>query len=153
MNSEDNIVGRIENGVVIDHIPKGKVWQVVDILKEELPLARVSLADNCNSNKILGGKGLIKIENFYPSSKELNLVSLVAPQATITILRNGMIIDKQSVKIPNILDGIILCSNSNCISSQGNEHVIPKIFFKEGVFSCYYCEKQFSKDEISFIKN
>ncbi|MEN7982422.1 MAG: aspartate carbamoyltransferase regulatory subunit [Nanoarchaeota archaeon] len=153
MKNENNIVGRIENGVVIDHIPKGKVWQVVEILKEELKLARVSLADNCVSNKILGGKGLIKIENFYPSSKELNLVSLVAPEATITILRGGNIIDKKKVEIPKILEGIISCSNSNCISSQENENIISKIFFNEGVFSCYYCEKKFGKDKINFVKS
>ena len=148
MKNENNIIGRIENGIVIDHIPKGKVWQVVEILKEGLKLARVSLADNCESNRILGGKGLIKIENFYPSSKELNLVSLVAPQATITILRGGEIIDKKSVKIPEVLEGVILCSNSNCISRQENENLISKIFFKDGIFSCYYCEKNFGKGNV-----
>ncbi len=148
MKSENNVVGRIENGIVIDHIPNGKVWQVVEILKEGLKLARVSLADNCTSNKILGGKSLIKIENFYPSSKELNLVSLVAPQATITILRGGEIIDKKSVKIPDKLEGVISCSNANCISRQKNENIISKISFEDGIFSCYYCEKKFGKDEV-----
>ena len=148
MKSENNIVGRIENGVVIDHIPKGKVWQVVEILRGGLNSARISLADNCVSNKILGGKGLIKIENFYPSSKELNLVSLVAPLATITILRDGEIIDKKNVKIPERLDGVISCSNSNCISRQENESILSKIFFRDGMFSCYYCEKKFGKDDV-----
>lgn len=148
MKNENNIVGKIENGIVIDHIPNGKVWQVVEILKEGFNSARVSLADNCTSNKILGGKGLIKIENFYPSAKELNLVSLVAPQATITILRDGEIIDKKNVKIPEILEGVISCSNANCISRQKSENVVSKIYFNDGVFSCYYCEKKFGKDEI-----
>ena len=148
MKNGNNIIGKIENGIVIDHIPQGKVWQVVEILKEGLKLARVSLADNCTSNKILGGKGLIKIENFYPSSKELNLVSLVAPQATITILRGGEIIDKKSVKIPEKLSGVIFCSNANCISRQENENVASKIFFKEGVFSCYFCERKFGKEDV-----
>jgi aspartate carbamoyltransferase regulatory subunit len=152
MKNENNIIGRIENGVVIDHIPKGKVWQVAEILKLELKSARVSLADNCESHKILGGKGLIKIENFYPSSKELNLVSLVAPQATITILNEGNILDKKRVEVPPVLEGIINCSNHNCISVQEHEKVIPKIFFKDGVFSCYYCEKKFGKDRISFVR-
>lgn len=152
MKDENNIIGKIENGIVIDHIPKGKVWQVVELLKDELKLARISLADNCNSNKILGGKGLIKIENFYPSTKELNLVSLVAPEATITILRGGEIIDKKKVEIPCVLNGIIKCSNSNCITCQENENIESKIFFKEGIFYCYYCEKQFGKDKISFLR-
>ena len=150
MKNENNIIGKIENGIVIDHIPKGKVWQVVELLKNELKLARISLADNCSSNKILGGKGLIKIENFYPSPKELNLVSLAAPEATITILRGGEIIDKKKVEIPDILKGIIKCSNPNCITSQENENVEAKIFFKDNIFSCYYCEKVFGKDNIKF---
>jgi aspartate carbamoyltransferase regulatory subunit len=150
--NESNIVGRIENGIVIDHIPKGRVWKVVEILKDAITLARVSLADNCSSNKIIGGKGLIKIENFYPSSKELNLVSLVAPEATITILRGGEIIDKKRVEIPSMLKGVINCANPNCISSQANECVTPKIYFKDKMFSCYYCEKKFGKDRISFVK-
>jgi aspartate carbamoyltransferase regulatory subunit len=152
LKTETNIIGRIENGVVIDHIPKGKVWQVVEILKSEFKFARVSLADNCESNKILGGKGLIKIENFYPSSKELNLVSLVAPQATITILREGVIVDKKKVEIPNVLNGIIICPNHNCITSQLCEKILPKIFYKGGIFSCYYCEKKFEKDKVSFLR-
>jgi aspartate carbamoyltransferase regulatory subunit len=148
MNSENNIIGRIENGIVIDHIPNGKVWQVVEILGEGLKHARISLADNCDSNKILGGKGLIKIENFYPSSKELNLVSLVAPQATITILRGGEVIDKKDVKIPEKLEGVISCSNANCISRQKKEKIISKISFNDGIFSCYYCEKKFAKEDV-----
>lgn len=148
MKNPNNIVGRIENGIVIDHIPKGKVWKVVEILREGLKSARISLADNCESNKILGGKGLIKIENFYPSSKELNLVSLVAPQATITILREGQIIDKKNVEIPSVLNDILLCSNSNCISRQEKEGISSKIFFQEGIFSCYYCEKKFGKEDV-----
>ncbi|MCW8966747.1 MAG: aspartate carbamoyltransferase regulatory subunit [Candidatus Pacearchaeota archaeon] len=149
--NEGVIVGRIDNGIVIDHIPKGKVWQVVDILKDAIKFARVSLADNCCSNKIAGGKGLIKIENFYPSSKELNLVSLVAPEATITILRGGEIIDKKRVEIPSVLSGVIDCANPNCISSQKSECVVPKIYFKDGMFSCYYCEKKFGKERVSFV--
>ncbi len=146
--NKDNIIGKIENGVVIDHIPKGKVWKVFEILKNGLSFARISLADNCESHKLLDGKGLIKIENFYPSAKELNLVALVAPQATITILKFGEIIDKKKVKIPEKLEGVIFCINSNCISRNGSEKVMSKIFFKEGVFTCHYCKHTFLEKDV-----
>jgi aspartate carbamoyltransferase regulatory subunit len=139
------LIGYIQSGVVIDHIPRGKVWKVAKIIKIKNKNTRISLADNCGSKKIKGGKGLIKIENFYPSDKELNLISIIAPNATIITIKNGIVDNKRKVELPDVFKEIIFCPNINCISNQKKEKIKSLIYFKEGKFKCHYCNSFFSE--------
>jgi aspartate carbamoyltransferase regulatory subunit len=66
------LVSKIENGIVIDHIPPGKAFQVLKLLK--LPDdARALIAQNVDSQS-MGSKDLIKIEGTYLTSKEIDIM-------------------------------------------------------------------------------
>jgi aspartate carbamoyltransferase regulatory subunit len=106
------LVSKIENGIVIDHIPAGKAFLVLKMLKHE-PTARVLVALNVDSRK-LGTKDLIKIEGTYLTSKEIGLIALVAPSATLNIIENWEVKEKRQIEVPEEVEGIFKCPNTLC---------------------------------------
>lgn len=145
---KNKLIGKIENGIVIDHIPKGKVWEVVNILKLDFGNVKISLSDVCESDKLKEGKGIIKIENFYPSARDLDVISVVAPNATVTTINSGKVVSKRKVILPKVLNGIVFCANSNCISNQEREKVGSVIYSEGGEFVCHYCRHVFGKEDL-----
>ena len=149
----ERVIGYIENGVVIDHIPVGKVWDIVHLLNIDSlkDPGRISLGDGFESNKI-GKKGMLKIEGISLTEYQLNLISLIAENASLSIISNGKIVNKIKTKIPNILKDVIKCPNVNCISNDDHEKVIPIIIYsaEKSIFSCHYCTKDFNKKSLIF---
>ncbi len=146
--SDQQKIGYIENGIVIDHLPAASVWKIVKILRvDEISLGRVSLGDNYSSTK-LGKKSFIKIEGRNILDREINLVALVAPEATISVIENGKVISKRTALIPPLIEGILLCANVNCISNDEKEKIHSKIYYSNGEFKCHFCGSCFGKKEI-----
>jgi len=106
------LVRKIENGIVIDHIPAGKAFLVLRLLKLD-PTARVLIALNVDSGR-LGTKDLIKIEGSYLTSKEIDLIALVAPSATMNIIENWRVKEKRRIELPEQVEGIFKCPNPIC---------------------------------------
>ena len=106
------LVSKIENGIVIDHIPAGKAFLVLKILRLD-PSARVLIALNVDSRR-LGKKDLIKIEGTYLTSREVDLIGLVAPTATLNIIEDWGVKEKRRIDIPREVDGIFKCPNPLC---------------------------------------
>ena len=73
MSDKQLLVSKIENGIVIDHIPSGKAFLVLKLLKVD-PKARTLIAQNVESRS-QGTKDLIKIEGSYLTSKEIDLIA------------------------------------------------------------------------------
>jgi len=145
---EKLIVRKIENGSVIDHISVGKGLKVLNILNIE-PEETAALLMNVPSNKFVR-KDILKIENRKLTSKEVNRISLIAPNATLNIIENGVVKEKRKVILPDLLKEIIKCPNANCITNS-NEPIKTNFFIekKEPVkLRCFYCEKVFSSKEI-----
>jgi aspartate carbamoyltransferase regulatory subunit len=106
------LVSKIENGIVIDHIPPGKAFQVLKLLK--LPDdARALIAQNVDSQS-MGSKDLIKIEGTYLTSKEIDIIALVAPDATLNIINDWQVREKTRITIPDVLEGAFNCPNTLC---------------------------------------
>ncbi|MBD3253034.1 aspartate carbamoyltransferase regulatory subunit [Candidatus Pacearchaeota archaeon] len=154
--NEKRIIGYIERGVSIDHIPEGKVWLVADILgigerTTTETRGRVSLADGCESRRI-GRKGVLKVEGMYLEPHQLNLVALVAGGATVNIISDWEPKRKIELEIPRMLEGIVLCPNGTCISNNPEQKVISRVYYDSGtdVFSCHYCRREFGRDELRF---
>lgn len=146
-------IGRIENGIVIDHLPPKVVWEVARMLRVyESSNGRVSLGDNYGSQK-LGRKSFIKIEGKSLSAYELNLVALFAPEATISFIENGAVARKQVAAIPPQLEGIIKCANLGCVSNSPVEKVVPRIYYsrEKNLFTCHYCCYPFKRDEMRIV--
>lgn len=143
-------VTAIENGTVIDHIPSGSVFQVIRILDLIEYDNQLLLATNLDSRK-MGKKGIIKVSNKFFKSQEINKIALVAPSATLIVIRNYEVIEKKKVEVPDIAENIVKCFNPNCITN--NEEIATRftvIDKKEMKLKCHYCEKITARENISF---
>ena len=112
MSDRQLLVSKIDNGIVIDHIPAGKAFLVMRLLKLD-PKARVVIAQNVDSRS-LGTKDLIKIEGTYLTSKEIDLIALVAPSATLNIIEDWRVKEKRRVHLPRVIEIIFKCPNPLC---------------------------------------
>lgn len=134
-------VRRIKNGTVIDHIPAGEALNVLKILGIDgsQPMT-VSVVMNVDS-KALGRKDIVKIEDRELKPKEIDKISLIAPTATYNIIRGYMVVKKQHVTVPKILEGIVRCENPRCITNT-EEPVMPRaeVISKNPLkIKCLYC--------------
>jgi len=126
---------------VIDHIPSPLALKVLQILR--LPDDGImSIGLNFPSKK-LGRKDLIKIENTYLHEEETNKLALIAPTATINIIKNHKLIEKRKIKLPDVVIDIIRCPNPLCIT---NHESIQSQFSISGESPlsarCHYCERE-----------
>ena len=90
MTKHELKVKPIENGTVIDHIPANKALQVLKILGLPKEGTNVTLAMNVSSK--LGFKDIVKFENRELEHTEIDKISLIAPDATINIIRDYEIV-------------------------------------------------------------
>ncbi len=148
----NQIIGYIENGIVIDHIPYGNVWKIVNILNiDQEQNGRVSIGEGYETKKTNRKKGILKIEHGKLNNHQLNLVALVAPDVTISIIENGKVKEKRKAEIPEKLEGLVYCANPNCVTNDSSEKEIPVIYYKDKKFTCHYCNHDFSRDEAKLI--
>ncbi len=112
MSDRQLLVSKIENGIVIDHIPAGKAFLVLRMLKVD-PKARALIAQNVESRS-QGTKDFIKIEGSYLTSREVDLIAFVAPQATINIIEDWTVKEKRRIHRPEQIEGIFKCPNPLC---------------------------------------
>lgn len=156
--SKERIMGFIEDGTVIDHIPEGLVFQIGLLLGvDKMRDGRVSLGDGYDSKQTrTGKKGILKIEGFQLDDYQLNLVALVARDVTINTVRNGQVRpeDKKHVEIPNFLEDVVMCVNPGCVSNNEYEQLKYRINYdsERGLFTCEYCDTQFDSNTIKFIE-
>ena len=112
LSKRELLVSKIENGIVIDHIPAGKAFQVLKLLKVE-PDARALIALNVDS-KSMGHKDLIKVEGSYLTSRQIEIIAFVAPLATLNIIHDWEVKEKRKIQIPRQVEGIFVCPNLLC---------------------------------------
>lgn len=141
MTEKELRVRKIRDGTVIDHISAGTALEVVKILgltgKEGFT---ISILINTPSSK-LGKKDVVKIEGRELDPKEVDKIALISPRATINIIRNYEVVEKQRVSLPPIINGFPRCVNPNCIINS-REPAPPSfnVVSKEPVrIRCRYC--------------
>src|SRR3990172_8246878 len=103
MADEDHVslemkVSAIRNGTVIDHISSDATFKVADILQVHHGQDMVLVGVNLPSAR-LGKKGIVKIENRELTPDEVDKIALIAPLATLNIIRNFKVIGKARVKL------------------------------------------------------
>ena len=95
-------------------------------------------------------KDILKIEGRELKPEEVHKIALLAPHATINIIRNFRVVEKQRVKLPDLVEDIIECANPACISTS-NEPVTAK-FYVEGedplLLKCHYCGYIIEKKDV-----
>ena len=153
------LIRAIKNGIVIDHIPSEKVFAIVEILKLKEYSERITVATNMPSSS-LGRKGIIKIEEKILEEKELNNISLLAPNVTINIIDNYEVVEKSKLDKLDKVIGLMKCDNPKCISNHENietkfirikensENLDENNLEEKSKYKCFYCEKVILEDEI-----
>jgi aspartate carbamoyltransferase regulatory subunit len=136
----------IKHGTVIDHITAGQALNVLRILGiSGTSTAVVSVAMNVPSG-VMGLKDIVKVEDRELKEEEVDRISLIAPNATINIIRDFEVIEKYKVDLPGRLEGVVKCDNPNCISNT-SEPVISKFAVnkKPVELRCIYCDHVISE--------
>ena len=145
-------ISAIKDGSVIDHIPSNAALKVVDILDLKGIRGMISIATNLSS-KTMGKKGIIKISGKDLTKEEVDKIALIAPNATVNIIKNYDVKQKIKVAIPSTINKIIKCSNPNCITNNEKDimtkfYVLSKDSLK---VRCHYCERNMEKEDISLL--
>lgn len=141
----------IENGTVIDHITANKALHILKILN--LPddeVINVTVAMNVSSRET-ERKDIVKIENREIEHTELNQIALIAPKATINIIRDFEVVKKDKIILPDVITSIIKCTNKKCITNYESEPITSKfnvIETQPPVLRCHYCEKLIKDEDI-----
>jgi aspartate carbamoyltransferase regulatory subunit len=141
MSDKELRVSKIKDGTVIDHVPGGFALDVVKILGITGREKRImTIAMNVPSKRF-GVKDILKIEGRALNSQEVNKIALVAPHASINIIRDYSVVEKLEVKLPEVIEGIIKCVNPVCISNS-DEPVKAKFYVVSEeplLLKCHYC--------------
>ncbi|MGQ9530797.1 MAG: aspartate carbamoyltransferase regulatory subunit [Candidatus Bathycorpusculaceae bacterium] len=134
-------VSKIKDGTVIDHITGGHALDVARILgitgREK---GIITIAINVPSKRFKV-KDIVKIEGRELNPQEVHKIALLAPHATINIIRDYNVVAKQRVQLPKVIEGIIKCANPACISNS-NEPVQTKFYVESEdplLLKCHYC--------------
>lgn len=143
---EEIKVAPIRNGTVIDHIKSGQALNVLKILgvNENTIDSSIVLAMHVSSKKDPSGwKDIVKVEDRELDTGTVDKIALIAPNATIVIIRDYYVAEKFNVHIGDHVKGLARCSNPNCITNVG-EPVNPEfdvINRNPPVLRCMYCER------------
>ena len=152
MEQSELMVRRIKEGTVIDHIDEGKGIQVLDALRiDGKDGSLITIALNVPSGKSKK-KDIIKVENKFLKDDDTNKIAVIAPKATINIIKNDKLIEKRRVALPNEIDRIFRCSNPDCITNS-TEHIesIMDLIDKESmILKCRYCARILDVNEIRY---
>ena len=132
-------IDSIINGIVIDHIAAGRGMMLYKLLHLDRLDCSVAIIRNVHSNK-MGKKDIIKVD----AAIDLNtdVIGYVDPNATVNVIRDGKLVEKKAIVLPEKLVNVIRCKNPRCISTTEQE--LPQVFVltdrEKGVYRCRYCE-------------
>ena len=132
-------IDSIKNGIVIDHITAGKGMTIYRLLGLDHLDCSIAIIKNVNSRK-LGKKDIIKVD----SDIDVNIEALgyIDPGVTVNVIRDGVLVDKKNISLPEKITNVIFCKNPRCITSTEQE--LPHVFRLNDkdnkVYRCVYCE-------------
>ena len=134
-------IDSIGNGYVIDHITAGRGMRLYELLGLDSVDCSVAIIKNVVSQK-LGKKDIIKIDADIPLN--LEIIGYVDPGITVNIIKDGKLIEKRTLQMPETLVGVIKCKNPRCITTTEQEidHIFKLTDREKGVYRCIYCESK-----------
>ena len=136
-------VTSVRNGIIIDHVPAGTALTVLRYLRIDPAKAKLALIMNTTSHRY-GSKDIIKIEDLTADDIDLDVLGLVARQATVGIVRDGRIVEKRSPRLPERIVDVLVCRNPRCVTTV--ERSIPQRFHltrsERQEYRCDYCDEE-----------
>lgn len=136
------IIGKIENGIVLDHIKAGNGMRLYEILGlDHIDDCQIALIKNAESLK-MGRKDIIKIDKIIDIN--LDAIGYVDPGITVNFIENGKLAKRTHIEPPEEIVNIIKCKNPRCITTveQELDHVFKLTDKEHGIYRCIYCESK-----------
>lgn len=151
INKKELAVAALENGTVIDRIPAEKLFTVVSMLKLDTIDNSITIGNNLNSKKI-NKKGIIKVADYFFRDEEINKIALIAPDATINVIKDYKVVEKYNIKLHDTLHGIIRCNNPKCISNNEPMDTVFHVTRRAPLeVTCRYCNRSINDNEIEIL--
>ncbi len=132
-------IDSIQNGIVLDHITAGKSMQIYNFLGLDKLDCSVAIIKNVKSNKN-GKKDIIKIDRDY--SINLDVLGYIDPDITVSIIKDGVTVEKKKLELPEKIVNVVKCKNPRCITTteQGIDHIFKLKDREKRIYRCAYCE-------------
>ncbi|MCI8690444.1 MAG: aspartate carbamoyltransferase regulatory subunit [Oscillibacter sp.] len=134
-------IDSIQNGVVLDHIQAGKSMEIYQYLHLDRLDCSVAIIKNVRSGR-MGKKDIIKIDT--PMNLDLDVLGYIDANITVNIIRDGVRVEKNHLKLPQKLINVIHCKNPRCITVA--ESQLDSIFLlsnpERHVYRCAYCDTE-----------
>ena len=135
-------IDAIQNGIVIDHITAGRGMRLYELLGLDALDVSVALIKNAVSHRNggVGKKDIIKIDSDIAIN--FDVLGFVDPGVTVNIIRDGQLVEKRRIDMPERLTNVIRCKNPRCITSteRAIDHVFKLTDRRNKVYRCMYCE-------------
>ena len=135
------IIGKIEDGIVLDHIKAGQGMKLYEVLGLDKLDCEVALIQNAPSEK-LGRKDILKIDKLIDIN--LDAVGYIDPGITVNIIKDGKLAKRTHLELPTEVVDVIKCKNPRCITTIEQE--LPQVFVltdrENKVYRCKYCESK-----------
>jgi aspartate carbamoyltransferase regulatory subunit len=149
------VIPKIENGIVIDHIPAGLGRQILEIIRSDPKMKDVVITVGLNFKSTKHDKkDLIKLQTRELPEKILQHISLISPGVSIKRIINYEVDKKYVLQAPKSFTDLAVCGNPNCVTN--NEGGVETRFVKVGEngtrYKCMYCERVFDLSELEFIE-
>ncbi len=132
-------IDSIKDGIVIDHITAGKGMEIYKLLDLGSLDCSVAMINNVRSIK-MGRKDIIKIDSLI--ELDTDTLGYVDPGITVDIIKNGNLVEKRKMELPETITGVLRCKNPRCITSTEQElpHVFRLTDKENKTYRCIYCE-------------
>lgn len=139
------IIGQIRDGIVLDHITAGNGIRIYDILGLGKLDCTVAMIKNADSSK-MGKKDIIKVGQVI--DLDFAVLGYIDPGITVNIIRDGKLLKREHLSLPERVTGIIKCKNPRCITSceQELEQEFRLTDRENKVFRCVYCDSEAPRD-------
>ena len=132
-------IDSVTNGIVLDHIRAGRAMQIYAALRLEDLDCVVAIIKNVKSQK-MGKKDMIKIDEMI--GLDLDALGFIDQDITINIIREGRLVEKKRLQLPEQLVNVLKCKNPRCITTieQEVDQVFKLAQKNPPLYRCAYCE-------------
>ena len=147
--SETLSVTAIKNGTVIDHITQGQATRIIHLLALKSGKNKITIGLHLPSKRI-GLKDIIKIEDRALTEDEANEIVVFAPEATINVIENFIVVRKIKTHLPDFMKGVFSCPNPVCITQAETVESYFHVSQHNKLIKllCHYCDRIFDREHV-----
>lgn len=134
-------VDGVRTGIVLDHIKAGKSMEIYNYLGLDKLDCAVALLQNVHSTKY-GKKDIIKIDS--DMELDFDVLGYIDSNITVNRVKDGKLLKKYHMELPETLTDVIKCKNPRCITSVEQEitHIFKLADKEKRTYRCIYCDAE-----------